>query len=81
MLFTAFVEHYFVSYTWSFGQLIAVAVWVPLIIEYIYIAFNGVEQAAEYRYPSQYHPKRDPVAASVSAAILKSDYQSVEQNP
>ncbi len=40
ILFAAFVEHYFISNTWSLGQIIAVAVWVPSIIEYIYISFS-----------------------------------------
>lgn len=35
---------------------------------------DGIEQAAEYRYPPQYHLKRDLVAASVSAANLESSY-------
>lgn len=39
-LFAAFVEHYFISYTWTLGQIIAVAVWVPSVVEYIYINFS-----------------------------------------
>lgn len=39
-LFAAFIEHYFISYTWSLGQIIAVAVWVPSVIEYLYIDFS-----------------------------------------
>lgn len=40
VLFAVFVEHYFISYTWSLGQIIAVAVWVPSVVEYIYINFS-----------------------------------------
>ena len=40
ILFTVFVEHYFIPYDWTLGQIIAVAVWVPSVIEYIYIAFS-----------------------------------------
>lgn len=35
---------------------------------------DGIEQASEYKYPSQYHVKRDLVAASVSAANLESGW-------
>ena len=40
ILFTVFVEHYFIPYEWTLGQIIAVVVWVPSVIEYIYIAFS-----------------------------------------
>ena len=40
ILFTGFIEHYFISTTWTLGQIIAVAVWVPSVIENIYIAFS-----------------------------------------
>lgn len=64
ILFTVFVEHYFIPYDWTLGQIIAVVVWVPSVIEYIYIAFNGVEEAAVYRYPHQYHLRRYPGRSS-----------------
>ena len=37
-LFAVFVQHYFIPNTWTLGQIIAVVVWVPSVIEYIYIA-------------------------------------------
>ena len=40
ILFAVFVEHYFIPYDWTLGQIIAVVVWVPSVIEYIYIAFR-----------------------------------------
>ena len=40
ILFTVFVEHYFIPPKWTLGQIIAVVVWVPSVIEYIYIAFS-----------------------------------------
>ena len=40
VLFTVFVEHYFIPNNWTLGQIIAVVVWVPSVIEYIYIAFS-----------------------------------------
>ena len=40
ILFTVFVEHYFIPTNWALGQIIAVVVWVPSVIEYIYIAFS-----------------------------------------
>ena len=40
ILFNVFVEHYFIPYDWTLGQIIAVVVWVPSVIEYIYIAFS-----------------------------------------
>lgn len=39
-LFAVFAEHYFISNTWILGQIIAVAVWVPSIVESIYIDFS-----------------------------------------
>ena len=40
ILFTVFVERYFISYTWTLGQIIAVAVWIPSVVEYLYIEFS-----------------------------------------
>lgn len=38
-LFGVYFQHDLISYTWSFGQLIAVTVWVPSLVEYAYIEY------------------------------------------
>ena len=39
-LFSAFFDHRVISYSWSFGQIIAIFVWLPCIVEYIYIEIS-----------------------------------------
>ena len=39
-LFSAFLEHSVISYEWSFGQIIAVTVWLPSLVEYVYIEWS-----------------------------------------
>ena len=39
-LFNAYFKHDVISYNWSFGQIIAVFVWVPSIVEYIYMLIS-----------------------------------------
>ena len=39
-LFSEYFKHRVISYDWSFGQIIAIFVWVPSIVEYIYIEFS-----------------------------------------
>lgn len=39
-LFSAYFEHHIISQTWSFGQIIAITVWVPSIVEYLYIELS-----------------------------------------
>ena len=39
-LFSAFFEHSVISYEWSFGQIIAVTVWLPCLVEYVYIEWS-----------------------------------------
>jgi len=39
---------------WTFGQLIAVTIWAPVMIEYVYSAIWGVEEAHEHRLASPY---------------------------
>ncbi|RMY20942.1 hypothetical protein D0867_03633 [Hortaea werneckii] len=34
---------------WTFGQLIAVTIWAPILIEFLYSAIFGVEEAQEHR--------------------------------
>ncbi|KAM0805355.1 hypothetical protein BDR22DRAFT_394050 [Usnea florida] len=51
-LFSAFLEHSVISYDWSFGQIIAVTVWLPSTVEYIYIEWNGIMKASKYKYPA-----------------------------
>ena len=35
-----FIQHSLISYTWSFGQIVAIAVWIPCLIEFAYIAYS-----------------------------------------
>lgn len=39
-LFSVYFEHSIISRQWSFGQIIAVTVWVPFAVEYIYIEYS-----------------------------------------
>lgn len=39
-LFAAYFQHSVISFEWSFGQIIAITVWLPCIIEYVYIEFR-----------------------------------------
>ena len=39
-LFSAFLEHSVISYEWSFGQIIAVTIWLPCLVEYVYIEWS-----------------------------------------
>lgn len=39
-LFSAYFQHRVISYEWTFGQIIAVFVWVPPLVEYIYIEIS-----------------------------------------
>ena len=36
-LFNAYFQHTVILQDWSFGQIIAVAVWMPAVFEYFYI--------------------------------------------
>ena len=39
-LFSVYFKHSVISQQWSFGQIIAVTVWVPSIVEYVYIEYS-----------------------------------------
>ena len=39
-LFSEYFKHRVISYDWSFGQIIAIFVWVPSLVEYTYIEFS-----------------------------------------
>ena len=39
-LFSAYFDHRVISYNWSFGQIIAVFVWVPSLVEYVYLELS-----------------------------------------
>lgn len=39
-LFAAFFKHNLIDYKWSFGQIIALSIWVPSVVEYIYIEYS-----------------------------------------
>jgi len=39
-LFSVYFKHSVISQQWSFGQIIAVTVWVPSVVEYIYIEYS-----------------------------------------
>lgn len=39
-LFYWLFEHHAISFTWSFGQIIAVTVWVPSLVEFAYIEYS-----------------------------------------
>ncbi len=39
-LFSIYLRHYYISPTWTFGQIIAVTVWIPSVFEYLYIEYS-----------------------------------------
>ena len=39
-VFSVYFDHSVISTQWSFGQIIAVTVWIPSIVEYIYIEYS-----------------------------------------
>lgn len=39
-LFSAYFQHSVISNEWSFGQIIAITVWLPCLVEYIYIEWS-----------------------------------------
>ena len=45
-LFSVYFNHSVISQQWSFGQIIAVTVWIPSVIEYIYIEYSTFDLAA-----------------------------------
>ncbi|KAK4546666.1 hypothetical protein LTR36_001884 [Oleoguttula mirabilis] len=44
---------------WTIGQLIAVTIWAPTLIEYLYSAVRGLEDAHEHKYPHPYRLVKD----------------------
>ncbi|KAH0537951.1 hypothetical protein FGG08_005401 [Glutinoglossum americanum] len=41
--------------SWSFGQIIAVTIWLPSLVEYIYLMSRGMSIGSQYRLPKPYH--------------------------
>lgn len=39
-LFSAYFQHSVISYQWSFGQIITITIWVPCLVEYLYIELS-----------------------------------------
>lgn len=39
------------NFTWSFGQILAVLVWAPCLVEFINLEINGVFKGSRYRFP------------------------------
>ena len=55
-----YVHRSLISMTWSFGQIVAVTVWAPCLVEFFYIEYNGLELTAEYKNPPLYDLVRRP---------------------
>ena len=46
--------------SWTFAQLVAVTLWVPSILEYLYAAFRGIDNLMDHRMaPGYYVVKED----------------------
>lgn len=69
-LLYSYFKHNLISYEWSFGQIIAGFVWVPSVVEFIYILINGVTDASEYKYPSPLVLTRDIALSTIAMASL-----------
>ena len=44
-LFSAYFNHAVISKSWTFGQIISVTVWVPSVVEYIYIEYSKLKSS------------------------------------
>ncbi|TKA29857.1 hypothetical protein B0A50_03221 [Salinomyces thailandicus] len=49
--------------TWTFGQMLAVTIWAPIIIEFLYSAIFGVEKAQEHRLIAPFKVVKQPSIA------------------
>jgi hypothetical protein len=56
--------------TWSFGQILALATWVPVLAEFVYIFIWGIEESLGTHMPVGFrvsrHDKPDPIDFSVA---------------
>lgn len=70
--FALFFQDSYISPTWSFGQIIAVTIWAPCVVEYIDIEINGIEAASKYRFLAPIKMIRSTVQHPENFAILES---------
>ncbi|KAK5113368.1 hypothetical protein LTR62_003468 [Meristemomyces frigidus] len=54
--------------SWSLGQIIAVTIWVPILIEYLWRAAVGIEKSENYRLPPGYRLVRAAETSDAQAA-------------
>lgn len=64
-LFTVYLRHSYISYEWSFGQIIAVTVWIPSVVEFFY---NSVGKLRALEFPYQGKDERLTWSAGVERA-------------
>ena len=48
-LFSLYFKHFVISQQWSFGQIIAVTVWVPSVVEYAYIEYSTFDDGSFWK--------------------------------
>ncbi|KAL8976939.1 MAG: hypothetical protein Q9205_007161 [Flavoplaca limonia] len=59
--------------TWNFGQVFAITVWVPPIVEYIHLEMRGMHRAFDHRLLPPFRISRTPApdpAAEVESIII-----------
>ncbi|KAK3678201.1 hypothetical protein LTR78_002297 [Recurvomyces mirabilis] len=73
--------------SWSLGQVISVTIWVPVVVEYVYLLICGIEEGFECRLSEPYHVKKDDADSSdedegttVDAATLRKDSSSEDDS-
>ena len=49
-LFSLYFQNSLISYEWSFGQIIAIAVWLPSLFEYVYILYGKCSRPIQHRF-------------------------------
>ncbi|KAL2039291.1 hypothetical protein N7G274_007959 [Stereocaulon virgatum] len=52
--FALFFQHSEISNSWSFGQIVAITVWIPNFAEFIYLLWHGMTEGHRYGLPHHY---------------------------
>ncbi|KAH8692516.1 hypothetical protein GQ44DRAFT_780108 [Phaeosphaeriaceae sp. PMI808] len=62
-----------VSHDWSFGQIVSVAVWIPVVVDWLQLSLRGMESGSEYRIPHPFRVKQADPSISRPATTSHSD--------
>ncbi|PSN72977.1 hypothetical protein BS50DRAFT_568569 [Corynespora cassiicola Philippines] len=64
---------------WSFGQVVSVAIWIPVVVDWLQLTFRGMESGSEYRIPHPYQVKRIDPSTSRPTTTLDFDSTTLER--